>query len=525
MDINFSALAYELCKYDKIVFYGAGNIAKDLYRWLIKTGMSLDACIVTKKEPNHVYFMDVVPVYQIDEYLVDLKEKNTIILIAVTPKLGKDLEGILRSYGIENYLFPANFSVFHDYQAKTVDQCIEEIVKWNMFANRRDGKRAEEVKEQLTDKIAGRNTVKGRIVIAAGLVSPRVLKIAAALRNEGKEVEIFLYPNALFEEIFKDALQKLGIPCRECACIEEFMYELIMEQAEVIHLFSYIANTVIPYALIKMKEMLSSHIVYDEYDIVNELYCEYDAEALEEERFCLEEADGVCNRGYELGYLSEQCGYHFKGKTVQFIDYCNNDDVTQEPRHTEETLSVCHAGTITTERHQPDFSIACTLEFAQKCAEAKCHYHVYPSIWSEDYLRDYIELERVNKYFHIHRPVPYGQFSKELAKYDYGVIPIRADFSHREINGSYKKERFIYAMANRLFDFLDAGIPMVAATPVLQAKYLESRGVLIPWAIEEYDFEYLRKNKGKYREAVKKAQKELQIKNHIHKLIEFYDSL
>lgn len=533
MDVNLSALAYKLYKYDRVVFYGAGNIAKVLYGWLRKMGIVLDSCLVTKKESNNLYFMNSVPVYQFDEYLVNLKENNTIVLIAVSIKFEKDIESMLCDYGIKNYLLLSNFSIFFDYQAnKSVDQCIEEIVKWNVFSNHNNWKSFDIVKKRLTDKIASQSTIKNRIAVGVGNLTPRVLKIVGALHNKGKEIKVYLYSNAIFQDICKDGLQKLGIPYRECLCVEELMYELVMEQAEIIHFFSCGGNTGIPYAIIKMKEIFSSHLVYDEYDIINAFYSEYGAEILEEgaeileeERFCLEKADGVCNRGYELNYLSQKCGYRFEGKTIQFIDYCKDEDIEQEYQYDEETLSICFAGDMVTEKKYPDSSLACILEFAEKCAEAQCHLHIYPATWSEELYKEYIELGKANKYFHFHHPVPYEQLSKELSQYDYGTNPIKEGFLQKEINGCFIKEKFIYAMTNHFFDYLDAGIPIISAWPVLLAECFESKGVLIPWTIEKYNFDLLRKDKRKYRKAVEKVQKELQVKSHVHKLIEFYDSL
>lgn len=531
MYINFSALAYRLYKYERIIFYGTGNIAGMLCNGLERMGITIDSCIVTHKRTNESYFRNTIPVYQVDEHLEEMRGENTVVLVAVGPQFEREIESILCNYGVKKYLLFSNFwkdraALFRDYQTKTVEQCIEDIAGWHIAAGQKDWENLDKVKEELTARIADRTTIKNRIVVAVSDLKPRVLKIAGALRNAGKEVKIYIYPNAILREVCIDGLHKLGIPYHECICMEELMYELIMEQAEVVHSFSCGGNTVAAYVLIKMKELFSSHIVYDEYDIFNEFYVNALPEELEPERFCLEKADGICNRGYELDYLSQQCGYRFEGKTIQFIDYCRDEDIEQPEQCPGEALSVCIAGYIMTEKANPNSLEACLLELARKCAEAECHLHIYPSFWSEELFKDYVELDKVSEYFHFHHPVPYELLKKEMAQYDFGVHPIKAGFLQKETDDFfYKKEKIIYTMANRQFDFLDAGIPIIAAIPVFQSKYLESKGVLIPWAIEEYDFEYLRKNKRKYREAVKKAQKELQIKNHIHKLIEFYDSL
>ena len=134
-------------------------------------------------------------------------------------------------------------------------------------------------------------------------------------------------------------------------------------------------------------------------------------------------------------------------------------------------------------------------------------------------------MEKRNPFFHFHHPVPSRLLCAELAQYDYGIHPVRADFLQKEVNGYNKKEKLIYGVTNKFFDYIDAGIPIIAASPTLFAKYFESMGALIPWTIEEYNFKELRKNKSMYKKKAESAFTELQIKNHIHKLISFYHSL
>ncbi len=82
-----------------------------------------------------------------------------------------------------------------------------------------------------------------------------------------------------------------------------------------------------------------------------------------------------------------------------------------------------------------------------------------------------------------------------------------------------------YATTNKFFDYLDAGLPIVAAGPIKLAEYFEEKGVLLKKTIEEYDFEELRNRKKELKANVSTVRKAMQIENHIDELLEFYKAL
>lgn len=531
MDIRFSGLAYDLSKYKKIIFYGAGDFARKTWEGLWRKRIRVHACTVTKLKKNNGYFMDSIPVYQIDAYVSELQKEDTVILIAVSEQYEKEMETTLQRLKLKNYLCLSDYIkkegiewLYEDYKKKPTEKCIKEISEWYVDYKHEEWEKIDYIKKELENNIYHVEKNKNKIVAVIGDLKPRCIKILQSLKDSGKEIIILLSPGVLLNAICIEELLQSKIPFHECNCLEELMYRIIVEHPGIVHIFSCIINTVISYALIKMKDILS-YMVYDEYDIINEFYYDYPPDWLDEERFCLEYADGICNRGYELEYLSQQGSYHFSGKIIQFFDYCSDKESRKSCQHKSETLSLCYAGGVITEKDYPDASFACWKELAQKCMEAQCHLHIYPLYWHEERYADYIMIEKRNPFFHFHHPVPNRLLCAELSQYDYGIHPVRADFLQKEVNGYNKKEKLIYGVTNKFFDYIDAGIPIIAASPTLFVKYFERIGGLIPWTIEEYNFEELRKNKTKYKKRAEAAFAELQIKHHIHKLISFYHSL
>ena len=117
-------------------------------------------------------------------------------------------------------------------------------------------------------------------------------------------------------------------------------------------------------------------------------------------------------------------------------------------------------------------------------------------------MADYIELYRVNEYFHLHQPISFEQLRGELSKYDYGVFPIKRRYFEKGLTlrqGNsvlkYRKEELMYATGNKYFDYLDAGLPIIAAYPQNLMAFFEMKGVVLDWAVEDYDFDVMKARK------------------------------
>ncbi len=525
MEIKFAHMAHKLFEYKKIVLYGTGNMAKEVYIALRELNISVCCCVVTEKQSD--YFMENIPVYEIKEYHYNLNNKDTIILIAVSKLYEIEIENILKINKIYNYLRLSDFvieSLLEEYRNKLVEECIEEIVEWKIVKLKENWEHFTKIKEDLKNTIESKVIETDKIVFVIGDLTPRVLKIMKSLQNKGIQIVVLFYPNALIRDVCLEEFQKLKVLYIENKCIEELIYSIILEQVKVVHIFSNGTNTIVPYVLIKMRKILPC-LVYDEYDILNEFYYNYPEDWLEAEKFCLENADGICNRGFELDCLKNDYNYIFKGKTLQFFDYCRDDILEEYSKEEENSLTICYAGGVITEKQYPNSPVCCWLELAQRCKEAKCHLHIYPIVWSKEIYKEYIELEQNNEFFHFHHPVSSEKLKQELSKYDYGIHPVKSGFLEQEIIAYNTVNKEIYGVANHFFDYLDAGLPIIAADPVLFAKSFEEKGILLPWTIEQYNFDELRKNKKMYKERVKIVHKKFQIKNHISKLIDFYNNL
>lgn len=529
MNIKIARLKKDIAQYNRLVIYGAGDLAKKTNNELIERGIFAEYCVVSSKNENTNRFENM-PLYSFSERIKDMQKSGVITLIAVTELYEKEIEQMLIQNGVKKYLFITEYLrktiSFEEYKNKTEQEYLIDIAEWCVDAHNVSLHDIGFFHKKLEYIIEKGNVFENKIVFAVGNLSPRVIKIADALQKKGYKIEILFYPNVWRNENFCENLVKKSDEHCFCETIEELMYRIITSYAKIVHLFSYIGVSYIARILIRQKKLFPK-LVFEQYDIANEMYIEacYTQNDFEDERYCLEHADGLCCRGYEQEYLMKVMQYIVRGKVIKFFDYCQNFAFGKRAKSMEKPLSLCYVGGIATERECADASYACFLEFAEMCEKNKCHFHVYPSSWDEYRFADYIELDSRSEYFHLHKPVSYEKLCMEISQYDYGVHPIRRDFNEKDINGHYTKNKLIYTATNHFFDYLDAGLPIISAVPVKFIKYFEEEGVLLRWTMEEYNFEELMRRRDELRDNVVVAQRKMCINKKIDDLIEFYNLL
>ena len=505
-----------------VVIYGTGYIAQCFYNVAVEADIDISYCIVTNKGQN--YDFNGIPIYTLDEKIEELKESKRTIVITVSELYVEEIKSLLNCCGLNNCFWIEEYArnVFEimNSRMQLAQNCLEEVAEWYIDENISSDVNKPEIVNNLR-RIIRREKIKRKVAFVICLMSPRVVKIVEALQNNEYEIELIVCSKEWVEDVrYSEFFQRHESTI--CECMEELMYQLIMSRAELVHIFSEYdrVSMAIAYNIILRKDFLPV-IVFEQYDIANGMYCNIAEEILREERYCLETADGICCRGNELDYLI-QMKFNINGQRIKFWDYIGNE--VYENKSAKE-LSMCYAGGLSTERDWPEATYACLLEFAKLCEKNKCHFHLYPTQWDENKYIDYIRMDKNSLYFHFHKPIAYRDVARELSQYDYGVVITREGFLEKENNGGFSSKKVIYSTTNKFYDYLAAGLPIVAAFPVLYVKYLEEKGVLINWTIEEFDFEQLRKKRQEMKERVKAVRKEWQIKFKIVELIAFYESL
>lgn len=517
-------LKEDIKSYSRIFIYGAGEYGKYIFRKLKGMGILIEAFAITGNPEKEAY-IDGIPILGADSLYTVMRQEAVITIIAVSDLYEQEIVDTLIENQICQYLRISTYEkrddVYKNYCGKSEEEYLIEIAKWYEDCY---GKSYIEVLQDL-EVLSGNRKEDGKVILfLVGHCTQRTVKIASALKNQGYSISVIEYPEMYHAN---GTLEELESICDEkiyCSTAEEIMYTMLHSNAFVAHAFSYWGASTIEYILLQRKALFPK-IVFEKYDILNGMGRSISSFDLKMERYCMEHADGVSCRSYELEYLVDELKFQVN-KSIMFFDYCSDIDMIDNfPSITEEELAICYVGGVPLESEYPSVPYACFLALAEICREGCCHFHVYPSIWCEERLKEYIECEKNNPYFHLHKPVSNKLVSKEISRYDYGIFPVRSNCLQKENQGEKVWNKIIYSAVNKFFDYLDAGLPIIALTPVKFSEEFEKKDVLIRWGMDNYDFQELMKIKNEMKKNVLYEREYWNIKNKIKELIQFYCSL
>lgn len=520
-NILLHKLCCDISKYESFVLYGAGYVAEAILECLEEQKYMPQYCIVTQSK-NDINKIRNIDIFSFNEKKLELEEKNILILVAVSELYENEIVKFLKDNNISNFIITSQYvediisekNFKNIYQDKDYKWYKSKIQKWYFDKN------GITLNEEFFED---NSKIEERIVFVVESLSPRVIKIKKSLEKNGKEV-IVLMNKDIQGEPWDKYISALNSDYEFYGTIEELFMLIKKYSGRVIHMFMDSSRLYVSYFIIKNQEYLGK-AVFETCDIYSGFYVSASEYEIELEKYCLENALAICYREYSLEYLTKVMNYDIKGKALRFYDYCSENQMDTRIKTEDNELSLCYAGSVITEEDYEDCPFGAFLEFANICKKNKCHFHVYPFHWDEKHYRVYIEEAKKNLYFHFHMPISYDKLSEELSQYDYGICLTRDDVWEKEISGYNTKYKYIYAGTNKYFDYLDAGLPIITATPQKFIQDLEREGVLINWTIGQYDFEYLKEIKEQIRAHVKDVRDKFKIDRNITQLLEFYDSL
>ncbi len=522
-EIMIHKLCEDISGYDGFVLYGAGLLARKILGELKKTEYCPLYCVVTSLESNERK-LDNIDVYDLNEKLQELKKRKIVIVVSVTQKYENEIYELLRKNNITDVVLASHYfwNILNKetfdaiYRDKDIDWYLIRIKEW--YWKKYD--------KELNVSLYSKQEHTNNIVLVVENFAPRVLKMSKSLQEQGKNVIVLLH-NTMKESCwrkFYPFLASNNIKHFFYNEFEELIFFLLKNRPKIIHIFSNQWKIYTAYIIVQLQNNLGK-VVFENYDIANGFYTNFDEEMLQLERYCLENAHGVCYREYSLEYLIDILKFNIKGKTVRFFDFCSDEYTIDNKKSDNGELALCYAGGVVTEEESPDCPFGGFLGIAEECEKSRCHLHIYPSVWDEKRYEKYIAKSNQSLYFHFHKVLDYDKLVNELSQYDYGIIPTKDNVWEKEFSGYNTKYKYIYAATNKYFDYLDAGLPIIAGLPLKMVESLEKKGVLINWKNGQYDFEYLRKMKDKMKSNVMIVKEELRIGRHINKLLDFYESI
>lgn len=245
---------------------------------------------------------------------------------------------------------------------------------------------------------------------------------------------------------------------------------------------------------------------------------------LPHEKACLEHADGIIGHSLEPNAAFRKYGIKNKPKTLFFPLYCD-DDVFQDNKKNlnPDDIHLVYAGGVAGSHRDPkQYGNIQFHNIINILSKQKIHFHIYPS--PSNIRADYAEYEEIaqkNPFFHFHESVSQDKLAKELSKYDYGILPFFKDVS------SQSEDKLKYATTLKLFNYLEAGIPIIVSKDLCYQSWIASRnnvGIILD-GLSDMNFtsESIQKiDHAKLLLEVIRARKKLSLKSNINRLLEFY---
>lgn len=372
---------------------------------------------------------------------------------------------------------------------------------------------------------------KNQVVLISSTHNVRVVKFAYGLKKKGYNIILLFEGNA---KEFKNIWNGFEKYCDKIILyktpIEGYFYALLYNPL-VYHVFT---NTNFDVLENLIKNNIGK-IVMDNYDGVKGFLAVMERtkegrKIINQEKFCMENSDGLCCRSFESQWLKKHYGYKFKGKRILFFDYCWNKSFIFKDKAniSNKELSFVYVGGLRTKQMYPEAADTCKLELAEILTKNNVNYYMYINKYKKNIYKDYIKMDKINSKFHFIKGVSYKKLLHLLKNYDYGCHICR-DISMKGYKKflPYYKSKYIYASTNKFFDYIDAGLPILAVEPIMILKYLSKYGIVIPINLEncEEKLEDLKVNYKKYLNNTIKARKELSINKNIPRLIEFYNNI
>ena len=243
------------------------------------------------------------------------------------------------------------------------------------------------------------------------------------------------------------------------------------------------------------------------------------------ERNCLLYSDGIVAHSLEPNIGFRMYAAKNKPPTIFFPLYTDNDKFLNNNKNLEEDIHFVYAGGVAgSHRDKTHYGSIQFHELIKLLDGQHIHFHIYPSPsnFKADY-EEYFQIAQTTEYFHFHAPVSQEIIAEELNKYHFGVIPF---FS---TNSKQSKDKYKYATSLKLFNYIEAGIPILVSEDLLYQSWIVRRynaGIIIGkddlTRIREV---VLRQDYLKLVADLIKRREEISLKVHIPRLLKFYQEV
>lgn len=276
-------------------------------------------------------------------------------------------------------------------------------------------------------------------------------------------------------------------------------------------------------------------IVFDDYDIMAGMVKEKFAQTyypgqMKLERFCLENADGLCCRSLETQLAKRDKGYRYCGKRIFFPDYCRDDCNLPIQKKNLDQFTIANIGNSYIDPHSDiDHPNNFHLKLALILGRKNIGSILYKTLLTDAIVKFFDEAGGGTSFVSI-KNLNYKALLEEVSNLCHaGLICVPQGITSNP-DGAYLQSKRDYAIGNKAFDYIDAGIPII----------MDAESRFLYWFIKRYHkiFEFsqfisdldnqvqeIKHYVSNYGEDLYNSMKALSIHKHIPRLVKFYESI
>lgn len=536
-------LEEELQKCKQIIVYGTGYYAEQIYPMLCRRGLDkkMIAVAVSKgipKLPFHHFQTSYI-----DEIGADADDVGVVIAVG---EVHQDaMISNAREAGYSNIILLTDYirtdaNLMRYYQNLNYAQFCDRIIKRHVLEHGEKEVSEERLRRQLSEWESQTDFDKKQIVYLSGHFTPRSSKIIRALHRKGFQVVVILYGASCGED-FADEIAEEGISYIKCPDEESMTFCAMQYRPLAYYLEPKWGNCIWASFMISFKSHFRP-IVLGLYDVLNDGYVIDDPVLLERERYALEHADGLVWRWFSKDYLEETKQFAYQGRSMQFHDYCGgyerSDKMEVFSEHEDGVLKLCSVqGAFWDFAGEGDLSpgqrgFASLKDIIRVLGNSKkCILHIYVGRYDKAGYEAGKEIENRISNIRFFWHVGHVELMNRLWEYDYGCefynegyAPPLTEEIRYGMNRYYESVN-VNSESNRFYDYLDANLPIVSIMPQKQMDFLRQYGAVVGMSLQNFDIEFLYKNKKKLKDKAKEAKASLTADRHISKMIRFFEEI
>lgn len=368
------------------------------------------------------------------------------------------------------------------------------------------------------------------IVYVGEFLPPRIGRMAKWIRKYGDYTTILLCHKRGFVEKFSN--EEIDTVC--LFRNEWHLKRIVRGLPSLYIMHGFAPKSKYPYIALEVsKQYHKATPVIADYQDVFIVYYGHDSklawlkDELPYEEKCFKYSDGIVAHSLEPNVGMRIWGIKEKKPRLFFPLYTDNDVFisNSKPFSPDDIHLVYAGGVMGSHRDKVHYGGVQFHWLIDYLSKQKIHFHIYPSpsVLKADYL-EYEQISKENPYFHFHTSVSQEKLASELSKYHYGLMPFF------KANSGQSDLKHKYATTLKMFNYVEAGIPILVSADVIYQSWLVERyklGISVP---QKEDFADIRKLicATPYQDQVKALylnREYLSLNTHTPRLLRFYEKL